>query len=463
MHSFPDFSTLKGLSEIVATERLKMEGYNELPASKKRSVFKIVWDVVREPMFILLILSGSIYLFLGDKEEAFMLLGFVFVVLGITIYQENKTEKALDALRNLSSPRALVIRDGIQKRIAGRDVVRDDIIIVKEGDRIPADAVLIWSINLSADESLLTGESVPVRKIPNENVKKKARPGGDDLPFIYSGSLIVQGQGIARVIGTGMQTEMGKIGKALQQIENEETVLQKETRRLVKAVAIIAFFLTVLVVAIYGFSRGEWLNGVLSGITLAMAMLPEEFPVVLTVFLALGAWRISKKHVLARRIAAVEILGAVTFLCADKTGTLTQNKMSICTLFNQGEFYNVSKKHEGPLPELFHDLIEFGILASKKDPFDPMEKALKELGGAQLKKTEHLHPDWSFMAEYPLSKEILALSHVWKTYDQKYMVACKGAPETVIDLCHLNKKEKDEILKNVHILASDGLRVLGIA
>ena len=455
---------LKGLSEQEVSERLRTEGYNELPSTRKSGILKIIFDVAKEPMFLLLVACGVIYLLLGDIGEAAMLLGFVFVVMGITIYQEGKTEKAIEALRDLSSPRALVIRDGIHKRIAGKEVVREDIIIIKEGDRIPADAVLLWSINLAADESLLTGESVPVRKMPCENIDMNScRPGGDNLPFLYSGSLVVQGQGIARVIAAGVNTEMGKIGKVLHEIESQQTLLQKETSRVVKFIFVVAMILCLIVVVVYGITRGDWLNGVLSGITLAMALLPEEFPVVLTIFLALGAWRLSKKHVLTRKAAAVEMLGAATVLCVDKTGTLTQNKMSIKKIFSDGRFLDVRMDNNFHLPEKFHELVEYGILASKKDPFDPMEKALEELGHNTLYNTEHLH-NWPLVEEYPLSKEIMALSHIWENPDGNgYVVSAKGAPEAIADLCHLSTEKKQALAGHINEMASEGLRVLGVA
>ena len=253
-----ELQNLKGLSAAQVQERLKKDGYNELPSSQKRSIFKIIIEVFREPMFLLLVACGTIYLILGDVGEAMMLLGFVFVVMGITIYQEGKTERAIEALRDLSSPRALVIRDGIQTRIAGREVVKDDIIVLREGDRIPADAVLLWSLHLTADESLLTGESLAVRKTPADNVDiQSRRPGGDDLPFLYSGCLVVQGQGIARVIATGAETEIGKIGKVLTTIEDEQTLLQKETARVVKIIFLIAIVLCLIVVAVYGLTSGN--------------------------------------------------------------------------------------------------------------------------------------------------------------------------------------------------------------
>ena len=318
-----------GLKESDATRQLQRYGYNELPSTHGRSLLATAWEVAREPMFLMLLACGAIYLVLGDVQEALMLLGFVFVVLGITLYQERKTERALEALKDLSSPRALVIRDGERKRIAGRDVVPDDLIVLAEGDRVPADSVIVSCSGLSTDESLLTGESVPVQKIAWDGIRGMARPGGEDLPFVYSGTLIVQGQGMAQVRYTGMNTEMGKIGKALQTIETTGTKLQNEVGLLVRRVATLGVILCLIVVVLYGVTRGNWLQGILAGITLAMAMLPEEFPVVLTIFLALGAWRLSKIKVLARHVPVIETLGSATVLCVDKTGTLTVNRMSI--------------------------------------------------------------------------------------------------------------------------------------
>jgi Ca2+-transporting ATPase len=526
-----DIKTLRGLSEREAAERLRKEGYNEIPSTRRRSIFAIALDVAREPMFLMLVACGILYLILGDVEEASMLLFFVFVVMGITLYQERKTERALEALRDLSSPRALVIRDGVEKRIAGREVVRGDLLVVKEGDRVPADATLLSSLNLSVDESLLTGESVPVRKMaaaqggaarsqallgeggdgaavplggsestaqtgPTVPSRAISRPGGDDLPFIFSSTLVVQGQGIAEVQAIGMGTEIGKIGKALRTVEPEQTFLQKETGRLVRRLVVAGLTLCVLVVVIYGLTRGDWLHGILAGITLAMATLPEEFPVVLTIFLALGAWRISQNHVLTRRVPAVETLGSATVLCVDKTGTLTLNRMTVSELFASGEYYalggsihdsSLDAAHEsshdpihdstpgsardstsGPadsaIPENFHELVEFGILSSQIDPFDPMEKAIQQLGGQYLSQTEHLHSDWTLVHEYPLSKELLSLSRVWTSPDgADFIIAAKGAPEAIIDLCHFDEAQAESLSSHIATLADRGLRVLGVA
>jgi P-type Ca2+ transporter type 2C len=464
-----DLNTVTGLSEQDAIARLKDEGYNELPSAQSRNLFSIAWEIIQDPIFLLLVGGGVIYWILGDLEEALILLGFVFLIAGISLYQEGKTEHALEALRDLSSPRALVIRDGERKRIAGREVVREDILILAEGDRVPADAIMLSCSNFSTDESLLTGESLPVRKVAAVGSVEMARPGGDELPFVFSGTLVVQGQGIAKVQAIGAQTEMGKIGKALQKVQPEPTPLQQEMNRLVSRLFGIALLLCVVIVVIYGLMRGDWLKGILAGITLAMAILPNEFPVVVTIFLALGAWRISQNHVLARRTSAVETLGSATVLCVDKTGTLTQNLMAVQQLFayNQSENpqpYNLELHSKEPLPETVHELVEFCILASQRDPFDPMEKAFKQLGDRDLADTEHLHNDWKLLREYPLSPELLAMSHVWQSADSKqYEIAAKGAPEAIADLCHFTPEQQKILAAQISKMAEQGLRVLGVA
>jgi len=459
-----DISTIRGLSNEEAATKLRVEGCNEIPSARKRNTFAIAWDVVREPMFILLIAAGTIYLTLGEKTDAAMLLGFVFVVIGISFYQERKTERALEALRDLASPRALVIRGGEQKRIAGREVVRGDVLVLVEGDRVPADAVLLACTNLMADESLLTGESVPVRKRADGRQEAMGRPGGEGLPYVFSGTLIVKGKGIARVQAVGVNTEMGKIGKSLRTLEPESSPLQRETRRLVRSFALFGLALCVIVVVVYAVTRADWLDGLLAGLTLAMATLPEEFPVVLTIFVALGAWRMSRLRVLTRRVPAVETLGAATVLCVDKTGTLTMNKMSVSRLYAGGQFHEVDYQKDQPLPETWHEVVEYSILASQRDPFDPMEKAFKRLGVRYLADTEHLHEDWVPVREYPLSEELLAVSHVWQSPDGRdYVIAAKGAPEAIFDLCHLDATRVAELAGKVDAMAAEGLRVLGVA
>ena len=452
-----------GLTSDEVQERLRSDGWNEIPAGKKRSVFALLVDVVREPMFLMLIACGLIYLLLGSIEDALMLLGFVVVIIGITLYQERRTERALDALRDLSSPRALVVRDGRQQRIAGREVVRDDILLVSEGDRVPADAALLSSSGLSIDESLLTGESFPVRKSTLAGEPQAAAPGGDDLPYIYSGTLVVRGHGVARVLRTGPRSEIGRIGRDLVTLQPEESLLQRQVRSLVRNVSIFSVILCIIVAVAYGLTRHDWLNGFLAGLTLAMATLPEEFPMVLVIFLALGAWRISRYKVLTRRMPAVEMLGAASVLCVDKTGTLTENRMTVRRIYADGVIHEVLGPEEA-LPEAVHEAVEYSILASPPDPFDPMEKAMRALGETGLSNTEHLHRDWLLEREYPLSEGMLAMSHVWRSRSGAgYVVAAKGAPEAIADLCHFDDSRMAMLRTAIDKIAADGMRIIGVA
>ncbi len=453
-----------GLSEAEAAAALARHGFNELPSSKPRSIFRIILEVIREPMLLLLLACGGTYLLLGDAQEEIILLVFVVVVITITLYQERKTERALEALRDLSSPRALVIRGGQRKRITGRDVVPGDILVLSEGDRVPADGVLLSAVNLTTDESLLTGESVPVRKQAAAEDLEMGRPGGEDLPFVYSGTLVVRGTGLARAKATGSQTELGKIGKSLREVEQEPTLLQRDTRHMVRVLALVGLALCSLLVVFYGLTRGDWLRGFLAALTLAMAILPEELPVVLTVFLALGAWRISRKRVLTRRVAAIEMLGAATTLCVDKTGTLTLNQMSVAKLHAKGQTYDFRKQPTTAIPDEFHELAEFAMLASQPDPFDPMDRAIRTLGDEALRGTEHLHANWKVVREYPLAKSLLAISEAWTSPDSAQLViATKGAPEAIADLCHMPEEGAAALNETVSGMAADGLRVLGVA
>ena len=329
-------ATEAGLSAAEAARRLAEDGPNTLPGGGRRTLWSIALETLREPMFGLLLAAAALYLALGDLQEGLTLFGFVVVTLALTLYQEGRTERAVDALRDLTSPRALVVRDGQPLRVAGSEVVRGDLLKLGEGDRVPADALLLSAGHLRVDESLLTGESVPVGKRParadeadptSDRADAGApQPGGDDQPMLYAGTLVVQGQALARVTATGARSAIGRIGAALGSVAAERTPLQQQTARLVRRLALLAVGLSLLLVVVQGVLKGDWLQAVLAGIALAMALLPEEFAVVLTVIPAMGAWRLSKQNVLTRRIAAIETLGAASVLCVDKTGTLTEGR-----------------------------------------------------------------------------------------------------------------------------------------
>ncbi len=478
----------QGLSAAQAAKALQDDGPNELPGTAHRGLLAIARDTLADPMFALLLAAGILYLVLGDLQEGLILFGLVLVVLALTLYQEGKTERAIESLRDLTSPRALVWRDGAALRIAGREVVRNDLLILAEGDRVPADAVLVEGTEVQVDESLLTGEPLPVDKVVGQ-VSTGADPSGAKAAptsALFSGTLLVRGHAMARVTATGRQSEIGRIGLALGGLSTEVSPLKQQMARLVKLLALVAAAASLFLFAAYGLMRGDWLGALLAAIALAMALLPQEFTVVLTVIPALGAWRLSKQNVLTRRIAAIETLGATSVLCVDKTGTLTENRMTVAELYvpqpqkgatlpalasnaqdNEEAFaqslaidYAVTTE----LPEHFHALVEFSILASVSDPFDPMEKAFHRLGTHFLQDTEHLHRDWTLMQTYGLTPELRAMSHVWRArIDDDHVVAAKGAPEAIVDLCHLDAAAQSRIASAVDAMAAKGLRVLGVA
>ncbi|MEQ1593731.1 MAG: cation-translocating P-type ATPase [Casimicrobium sp.] len=455
----------EGLTSSQAVRLLAEHGHNALPNGNKRTLLKIIGETLREPMFLLLIAAGTLYLVFGDITEGLTLFGAVLATLGLTLYQEGKTERAIEALRDLTSPQARVIRDSEVQKIAGREVVAGDILLLAEGDRVAADAVVLVADNLQADESLLTGEPVPVRKsVASENTPTQGNPGGDDSPFVYSGTLIVQGQATARVTATGPRSAIGKIGQSMGELETERSPLQKQTAQLVRTLAILAFGMSFALVAIYGLLRGDWLQALLAGIALAMALLPEEYPVVMTIFPALGAWRLSKVKVLTRRINAIETLGATSVLCADKTGTLTENRMTVARLQTLDEMVEIDYASAAALPEFAHRLVEFTILASAVDPFDPMEKAFHRVGAHFLAGTEHIHTNWTLVHTYALTPKLRAMAQAWEAVDSDiHVVAAKGAPEAIIELCHLDKSTQEKISAQVDTMARSGLRVLAVA
>ncbi|KLN53183.1 cation-translocating P-type ATPase [Variovorax paradoxus] len=448
------------LTDAVARQRLAQDGPNEVTVSRPRSVLRLAREVASEPMFLLLAACGSIYLALGDAQEALMLLGFVFIVMGISFVQQRRSERSLEALRDLSSPQALVRRGGAMRRIAARELVVGDMVLLSEGDRVPADMSLLDASNLAIDESLLTGESVPVTKQALASEEAMAADGWT----AFSGTLVTQGTGRGRVTATGARSALGRIGASLAGIAAQATPIQRETRGVVKGVAIGGLALAAALAAAYGALRGDWLQGLLAGLTLAMGIIPEELPMVLALFLGLGAWRLVREKVLARSIPAVELLGATTVLCVDKTGTLTANRMSVRQLRSGDARYDALETKGAALQEELHPLLEYAVLASHRRTFDPMESAIAEAAGQWLAGTEHLHSDWTLIDDYPLSPELLAMSRVWRSPDQRaFLIAAKGAPEAIVDLCHMDAGRAGRIAEQVLEMATDGLRVLGVA
>ncbi|MDE1942633.1 MAG: cation-translocating P-type ATPase [Betaproteobacteria bacterium] len=450
----------RGLDAATVAERQAVEGPNVLSREPRRTFWAIATEISREPMFLLLLGAGLVYLVLGKPGDALALLGFVIIIMGVTIAQERRTERTLEALRDLSSPRALAIRDGVPVRIAGRDVVRDDLLAVVEGDRVPADAQVLQAHELAVDESLLTGESVAVAKAAATQEASAA----EDALRIYAGTLVVRGQGLVRVTAIGDSTRLGAIGRSLETVKLEASPLQQERARLTGRLAWVALGFCLLLVGLYWVLRGGFLQAALAGITLAMAVLPQEIPVILIVFLALGARRISWHRVLTRRLNAIETLGETTVLCVDKTGTLTQNRMTLSSLCVEGQVLDVGDLARNDFPERYHLLLEYAVLASEIEPHDPMERAFHAFARDYLAQTEHLHEDWALVREYELTPELPAMSHLWRPSDGSHaVVAAKGAPEAVADLCHLPEAMRRDVARQAELMADRGLRVLGVA
>ena len=454
-----------GLSAGEAARRLAAEGPNQLPATERRNAWRILRDVLREPMFALLLAAGVLYGLIGDLGEALVLFAFASLSVLISAVQQGRSERVLDALRDLSSPRALVVRDGLRQRIPGREVVRGDLLVLVEGDRVAADGVLVEGAGVQIDESLLTGESVPVSKLPVDVAPAEvAAPGGDQQPFVYSGTLIVRGNGLALATATGPRTQIGQIGHSLGAIDTRTPRLYAQARRLILWFALLALSLSAGFVLLYGLLRGNWIEAVLSGIALGMSMLPEEFPLVLTVFMVMAAWRLSMSGVLTRQAAAIETLGAATVLCTDKTGTLTRNQMTVCRLAPAD---GSAQWHGGPaLPDIVAQpglaaLLSTARLASEAQPVDPMEQALDKLSHA----VGIVDDDGAnCLRKYPLTSAMLVVTHAWtQAGSGSLLLAAKGAPEAIARLCGMDERELQALHVAVQAMAGEGIRVLGVA
>ncbi|MBK8699354.1 MAG: HAD-IC family P-type ATPase [Saprospiraceae bacterium] len=437
----------KGISDQAAGEILRKSGYNELPSSKPKSVWIVAKEVISEPMFMLLLGCGFLYMVLGDYKEGIVMISTIFILVGISFYQNFRTEKALAALRSLASPRVLVYRDGVLKRIPGREVVPGDVMMLNEGDRVAADGELMESVNLEIDESMLSGESVTVRKQIGKEI------------LVYSGTLIVKGKGTALVMATGLQAKLGKIATSLNETNGGGTHLQKEMTILVRRLGIAGAIICLGIVGIYYAVRGNFIQSLLNGLAAAMAIIPEEFPVVFTIFLALGAWRLSKVNVLTRKPSAIENLGSATVLCSDKTGTITQNKMMVVMLYDGASTIEIDASKKAPGD--FKSLVEYAYVASQHDSIDPMEKAIQVLHTASHDGIYPVHP---LLKAYELSDDLLAMTR-WVNNDDNggLMGATKGAPEAIFQLCGMSEADAAVHLEAVKKMAEAGCRVIGVA
>jgi P-type Ca2+ transporter type 2C len=484
-------NTEQGLTTTEASRRLAQDGPNEIARGAQRSVWQRLADMLRQPMFALLVAAALLYVLLGDLTEGLTLAVFVLAVLVLSFYQEGRSEAAIHALRQLTQPQAHVLRDGLAQRIPAHDVVVGDCLLLSEGDRVAADGWLLAANNLQMDESLLTGESMPVDKNPLQpaplGLPPDSAPFGVDAQgaaasFVQGGTFVVRGSGQVQVSATGTRSQIGQIGQALAQVQQAETPLQRQTARLVQVLASLVGVLCVVMVTTLGLRTGQWLPALLSGIALAMAILPEEYPVVLTLFPAMGARRMTREGVLTRHINAIETLGATRVLCTDKTGTLTQNRMTVTALAVPGTASPTSPAESGGvlhwgaglaqaaapaaarLSAPFHPLIEHAILASAPTPFDPMETAFHAMGQSHLNDDNRQYGLGQLVQSYALSPSLKAMSHVWQFENEAdRVVSAKGAPEAIMDLCHLSDGERERWLACVAQMAAQGLRVLAVA
>lgn len=444
------YTTLEeGLHQNEVIELQKTYGSNELSKEKKKTLFHKLMDVLKEPMFLLLIGAATIYFFLGEPTDGFIMLVFVVGIIAIEFIQEWKTDKTLEALKDLSAPKIQVIRDGTLQVIPSKELVPYDLMLISEGVKIPADGYVIKYNDLCIDESTLTGESVPVWKT---KYREEERSDYFRKDYVYAGTMVIQGSAYIQVAKTGADSEYGKIGEHLRDVKVPLSPLQKQTKNIVKISAMIAAVAFVLVIVFTFIDLGasislseRIIHSILAGITLAMALIPEEFPVVLTVFLSMGAWRLAKKNALIRRLPAVETLGSISVLCVDKTGTITMNQMEV---------------------EVFDGIDDESLkvmgLACEEEVIDPMEHALLryiEKNNVDIKK--HMM-EYEQVFEYSFTNELKMMGHVWKIEDD-YLLTVKGSAEKVLALCHLPKDEEQKIREKINTYASKGLRVLAIA
>lgn len=439
---------LSGLSNDEAAKRLIEFGPNTIARQARRSLGKIARETLREPMFLMLLAAAALYLVFGDLAEGIFLSCGALLSFTLVLVQEARSERALAALNALAEPKTRVLRDGILSTVPAKDLVPGDIVVLAEGSRIPADGTLIEGSALEVDESTLTGEAAACTKVAHDD----GQPADADTSSVFASTLVLRGQALAEVVQTGATTRIGRIGAALHDIREQPTLVQRDIRRLIGRLGVLALIFCLAVAIAYGLIRHDWFQGALSGLTLAISLIPEEFPMVLVIFMALGAWRLAKHNVLVRRSAVIETLGATTLLCADKTGTITQNQMALRKIWRSGRHHDFSD-------ELLAEpraVIQAAQLASAVQPHDPMDVAVHAAAGPR--------PQIDLVRSYPLTPEFLAVVQVWRSPERDELVyAAKGAPETILDLCGPDGPTRTQAEQAIHEMATSGMRVLGVA
>lgn len=432
----------QGLTDVEAANRLKQYGLNKLEDAKPKTIWSITLDVLKEPMFILLGITAFIYFFVAKEViEGLVMIFSIVLMMAIEVVQEYKTDKSLEKLKELSQPKTLVKRNGKVVEVDSEYIVPGDVMLVSEGDKISADGIVLCQNDLAVDESSLTGELDVIYKTTEEdNVNHFKRN------FVYQGTNVILGSAEVKVTATGKNTQTGKIGTSILQAPVGPTPLEKQVRGLVKTVSIFALIMLIAIFSITYFKSNNLYNAVISGITFAISAIPEEFPVVLTVFLSLGAYRLSTKKSLIRKLTSVETLGGISVLCVDKTGTLTENNMKVDNVFcNNGveEFY----------------LKKIAVLACEKKSYDPMEQAILKYCNLDVDKLFANR----LITEYPFTAKLKMMGHVWVLDDNKFTIAVKGSPESVLKICKLTEGQRLKIEQEQNEMAKKGLRVIAVA
>ena len=425
---------LTGLSE----EDLKISrndfGFNQADNVKKSAWYTMLLDILKEPMLLLLIAVAIIYVIVGNYSEAIFMLGAIIAVSGISFYQDNRSKKALEALEKLNEPLSTVIRNAKVIQIPTHEIAVGDLCITEEGKMINADGEIVHSNDFSVNEASLTGESFSVFKSQETEDRK-----------VYSGSLTVSGLAVFKVEKIGAETKLGKIGQSIQNVKGEQSPLQIQITKFVKWMAIIGIVVFLLVWAYSFWQSRDIIESLLVGLTLAMSILPEEIPVAFTTFMALGAWKLMREGIIIKRSSVVETLGSTTVICADKTGTITENSMHLKALFDY-KSNNIFDEADFNSPEL-SELIAFAMWSSEPVPFDPMEKTLHQV--YEQTQADDQRKNFQMIHEYPLEGKPPMMTHLFENGLGERIIAAKGAPEAILAVSNLSEGEKEKMRQHI--------------
>jgi len=438
-----------GLTDAEVIISRNLHGRNVVISKRQSGLITALTDLIKEPMLILLIVAAVIYFITGSKGEGIFMLGAIILISAISIYQENRSRNALAELKTLTQPQCQVIRNGLISQIFLEDLVVGDHLILEEGNKIPADAIIFQAHDFSVNEAILTGESLASAKNEADTDNK-----------VYQGTLVTTGRAVCEVLNIGSKTRLAQIGSSLDAIVPERTPLQVQITNFVKNMAIAGGIVFLIVWGINFVRTGDFLNSLLKALTLAMSILPEEIPVAFTTFMALGAWRLMKMGIIVKETQTIETLGSATVICTDKTGTLTENKMTLAGLYVSSE--NGVQSADEHLSEPGKNLLSFAMWSSEPVPFDPMELALHKAFEEVMGQPD-IRKEYQLVHEYPLEGKPPMMTHVFSNAHGDRIVAAKGAPEAIIAVSNLSEAEKVEIQNAIIDLTKDGYRILGVA